>query len=89
MFTVKNIEPGILEVQQKIMGWKGTKTDTFYKVKVDGKWFQINNDRLETARHAVAGKLTNLEVHYVSEMTGKSLEWFKKYTLPKLEGEFN
>ena len=85
MYTVKMIEPNILELESKTLSFHDTKVDKFYWVSIDGEWLRIHNDRLETAQHAVAGTLTELEAHYVRPMDEASEVWFRTHYLTKLD----
>jgi len=81
MLVHKFIKPGIFQTTETIMSWKGDKVQEFYKVRFNGTWFNVHDDRLETAIAVTKG----LKPKYVTEMTQGQLDWFNKYHLPHSE----
>jgi hypothetical protein len=73
MLHIKMVSPEILEVEEIIHGWKKTYRKFYYtNIKT---WQDLTNPRAtkQTENFKVAGKLAD-----------GSIDWIKKYHLPKI-----
>jgi len=81
MLVHKFIKPNIFQTTQTTMNANSTKVQEFYSVRYKGVWYNINDQKLETAIAVTKG----LKPRWVSVMSDKELYYFKTHHLPQSE----